>query len=150
MTQPNTPPPLNIQEFERLPFSVQAVEVTAENMKQVAKWCGGEIKSAGRRGIQKFIWIEVKRALNDRQKSAYIGDWVLRAGSGYKVYTPKAFSESFRNKTEHMVETVGNMLDREKAEDKLEDDQFDSKTPDELPTGGHNTSFLSAGSQSNL
>lgn len=141
MTQPT---PLNIQEFERLPFTVEAVEVTAANMSQVAKWCGGEIKSEGKRGTKKFILIDVKRALNDRQKQAYVGDWVLRAGSGYKVYTPKAFQTSFRQKVEHMMETANNMVAREKAEDKAEDDQFNSETPDELPTGGHNTSFLSA------
>lgn len=137
-------PPLDIQEFERLPFTIKAVEVTAENIKQVARWCGGEIKSEGRRGNKKFILVDVKRALNDRQKQAYVGDWVLRAGSGYKVYTPKAFHESFRKKVEHMVEVTSNMIKREEAEDKEEDDQFNSETPDSLPTGGHNTSFVSA------
>ena len=142
MTQPA---PLNIEHFERLPFIIQAIQVTPDNIYQVAKWCRGRVKSEGKRGIKKYIKVEVKRALNDRQTMAYIGDWVLKAGSGYKVYTPKAFETSFRKVTEHMVATVKNMVDREKAEDDAEDEQFDSTTEDSLPTGGHNTSFLSAG-----
>ena len=144
MTEPKTPRPLDIREFERLPFSVQAVEVTRENIKQVARWCGGQVKSEGRRGNKKYIEVDVKRALNDRQKQAYVGDWVLRAGSGYKIYTPRVFAASFREKVEHMVEVVDNQIKREEAENKAEEDQFNSKTPDELPTGGMNTSFLSA------
>lgn len=138
------PTPLKIEEFERLPFTIEAVQVTPQNIRQVAKWCRGTVESAGRRGIQKYIQVEVKRALNDRQTRAYVGDWVLKAGTGFKVYTPKAFEESFRKKMEHMVETVRNMVDREKEEDKAEADQLDSTTPDSLPTGGTNTSFISA------
>lgn len=140
MTQPTR---LKIEEFERLPFTIQAVQVTPENIRQVAKWCRGQVKTAGRRGIQKYIQVEVKRALNERQTKAYVGDWVLKAGTGFKVYTPKAFEESFRKKMEHMVATVKTMVEREKAEDQAEQDQFNSKTEDQLPTGGMNTSFIS-------
>jgi hypothetical protein len=140
MTQPT---PLKLEEYERLPFSVQAIQVTPDNIGQVARWCKGKVKSTGKRGLQKYIKVEVKRALNERQTMAYVGDWVLKAGSGFKIYTPKAFEESFRKRTEHMMETVKNMVEREKAEDALEDDQFDSTTPDSLPTGGINTSFIS-------
>jgi hypothetical protein len=142
MTQPNG---LKLENYERLPFTIQAVEVTAENMKAVAKWCGGQIRTSGKRGIQKYIKVEVKRALNDRQTMAYIGDFVLKAGSGFKVYTPKAFSESFRKKIEGMVEVAEKMVAREKEEDAAEEEQYDSTTEDTLPTGGKNTSFISAG-----
>lgn len=139
------PTQLKLEKYERLPFTIEAVEVTAENMRAVAKWCGGQIRTSGKRGIQKYIKVDVKRALNDRQTQAYIGDFVLKAGSGFKIYTPRAFSESFRKKVEGMMEVADRMVTREKAEEKAEDDDFDSTTPDDLPTGGHNTSFLSAG-----
>lgn len=142
MTQPTQ---LKLEKYERLPFTVEAVEVTAENMKTVAKWCGGQIRTSGKRGIQKYIKIDVKRALNDRQTMAYIGDYVLRAGSGFKIYTPRAFSESFRKQVEEMVEVAERMVAREEAENQAEDDHFDSRTQDALPTGGVHTSFLSAG-----
>lgn len=141
MTQPAK---LKLEEYERLPFTIQAVEVTAENIRAVAKWCGGEVRTSGKRGIQKYIKVDVKRALNDRQTMAYIGDFVLRAGSGFKVYTPRAFSESFRKKVEGMVEVTQRMIARERAEDAEEESHFDGTTPDVLPTGGLNTSFVSA------
>jgi hypothetical protein len=140
MTQPTR---LKIEQYERLPFTIQAVQVTPENIYQVAKWCRGKVKTAGRRGIQKYIQVEVKRALNERQTKAYVDDWVLKAGTGFKVYTPKAFEESFRKKMEHMMQTAKNMVDREKAEDEAEADQLNSETEDSLPTGGLNTSFIS-------
>ena len=142
MTQPT---PLKIEHFERLPFTIQAIQVTPANLSQVARWCKGRVKTEPGRARKKYIKVEVKRALNDRQTMAYVDDWVLKAGSGFKVYTPKAFEESFRKVTEHMVQTAKNMVAREKAEDALEADQIDSTTEDELPQGGTNTSFLSAG-----
>lgn len=141
MTQPT---PLDIETFVRKTFVIQAIQVTPQNIYRVAKWCRGKVKTEGGRSQKKFIKVEVKRALNDRQTMAYVGDWVLKAGSGYKVYTQKAFSESFQKTTEHMVKTAKNMVKRELEEDAAEDDQFDSTTQDSLPTGGR-TSFISAG-----
>lgn len=141
MTQPTTFKP---EKYERLPFTIEAIEVTPENIKAVAKWCGGQIRTTGRRGIQKYIKVDVLRALNDRQTMAYIGDYVLKAGSGFKVYTPRAFKESFRKQVEHMMEVTERMVEREKAEDAAEDEQHDTTTEDSLPMGGTHTSFVTA------
>ena len=130
--------PVHIQPeiFERLPFTVEAIRLTPENMTAVAKWCGGQIRTSGKRGIQKYIKVDVKRALTDRQTMAYVGDWVLRAGSGFKVYTPKAFDASFKKQVKDMVEVVGNMLEREKNEIQAENDGDAGKAPDPRPYGG--------------
>lgn len=129
--------PFHIQPevFERLPFTVEAIRVTPENLTAVADWCGGQVRTSGKRGIQKYIKVDVKRALNDRQTMAYIGDWVLRAGSGFKVYTPKAFNESFRRQVEDMVDVVSNMVDREKEEIRKEADVEAGRAPEEVPFG---------------
>lgn len=133
MTQPT---PLDIQKFERLPFTVEAVEVTAENINQVARWCRGKVLTEPGRARKKYILVEVKRALNDRQTQAYVGDYVLKAGSGFKIYTPKAFETSFRKKTEHMMKTVRNMVGREQAEDKVEAELDVPIEPGQLSEGG--------------
>lgn len=44
---------------------------------------------------QLYIRVHVHRALNERQTKAFIGDWVLYAGTGFKVYSAKAFNNSF-------------------------------------------------------
>lgn len=83
--------------YVRKPFEVEAVEVTQDNLEEVAKWCQGTIIEP-ENGSQAFIKVRVARALNERQTKAYPGDWVLYAGTGFKVYTEKAFRRTFEMK----------------------------------------------------
>lgn len=87
---------MKTHKFARKPFYVDAVRVSEANMEEVAEWCGGTIVEA-LEGAEdaSFISVKVYRPINDRQTQAYPGDWVLFAGTGYKVYTPKAFDKSF-------------------------------------------------------
>jgi hypothetical protein len=83
---------METSKYARKPFTVDAVQVTDENIMEVAQWCSGEVvvDDSG-----KHIKVRVARVLNERQTKAYVGDWVLYAGTGYKVYTAKAFTKSF-------------------------------------------------------
>jgi hypothetical protein len=87
--------------FVRKPFEVEAVKVTESNLEEVSSWCQGEVQTDG---VRSFIKVRVARALNDRQTKAYPGDWVLYAGTGFKVYTEKAFRKTFEEGT--VQETV--------------------------------------------
>lgn len=140
---------LDIRTFRRKPLFVEAVTVTAENMEEVAAWCGGRIRvddSDEPTKGQNYIKVKVKRPLNDRQTRAYIDDKVLKAGASFKVYTPKAFEVSFEEEIKHMVEVVGRMQDREEAEDKADAERETGLIEDpQEPFGGRNTSFISAG-----
>ena len=84
--------------YVRKPFHIQAVRVTAENMADVASWCQGEIRTAdtGTDAVgAPYIKVRVHRPANDRQTTAFVGDWVLYAGTGFKVYINKAFTKAF-------------------------------------------------------
>ncbi len=85
--------------FVRKPFQVEGVQVTAENMANVAEWCEGRIRNLHNgdngEGHTVYIKVRVHRPLTDRQTMAFVGDWVLSAGKGFKVYTTKAFENSF-------------------------------------------------------
>jgi glutamine amidotransferase PdxT len=126
MSQPTVFKP---EEYIRRPFIVQAVEVSEENMAQVAAWCGGEVRTSDESkdgeepNLQKYIKVNVKRPLNERQTKAYFGDWVLSAGSGFKVYTPKAFTTSFEKRVQEMLDTVERMEQRVAREDREEAEQ---------------------------
>lgn len=127
---------LTPQKYTRKPFEVEAVEVTPQNINDVAEWCGGRVlqsdlsKDGGRSGSQEYIKVAVKRPLSDRQTRAYYGDWVLFARSGagdagpagFKVYTPKAFTGSFERKVDHMLDTVERMNRRAEADERAEND----------------------------
>lgn len=90
---------LKTHKFARKPFYVDAVRVSENNIEEVAEWCKGKVET--NEDGQKFIRVEVNRPLNERQTQAFIGDWVLFAGTGFKVYMPKAFDRSFE-KVKHL------------------------------------------------
>lgn len=92
--------------YSRKPFHVSAVQITAENMEEVAAWCAGEIRT-GKKVVRdddnkvidrievSFVKVDVHRPLNERQTKGYVGDWVLLSESGFKVYTERAFEKAF-------------------------------------------------------
>lgn len=92
--------PLEIRQFARRSFEVDAVLVTEDNIALVAEWCGGEVRSCAAlpdsgKDVDHYIKVRVYHPLNERQTKAFVGDWVLYAGKGYKVYTQKSFEASF-------------------------------------------------------
>lgn len=89
--------------FTRKPFEVEAVQVTDQNIDEVASWCQGEVITLD--GV-KHIKVRVLRVINERQTQAFVGDWVLYAGTGYKVYPDKAFKKSFSPANEERAVTV--------------------------------------------
>jgi hypothetical protein len=84
---------LETRAFQRKPFIVQAVQVTLENMPEVVKWCGGNLRQDDLH--RPYIKVEVHRAANAKQTMAYDGDWVLISATGARVYTDYAFNKSF-------------------------------------------------------
>lgn len=106
---------LKTHKFARKPFYVDAVRVSEANIEEVAKWCEGSIEtnSEGR-----FISVQVHRPMNERQTQAFVGDWVLYAGTGFKVYTPKAFDKSFekvKTLTKEQADAAGIKVPHEKS-----------------------------------
>lgn len=82
--------------YMRKPFPVDGVQVTAENMSEIAAWCQGKIENTSEDGSgANYIKVPVHKPANPRQERAYIGDFVLFAGKGFKVYLEQAFYASF-------------------------------------------------------
>lgn len=85
---------MEIQKFQRKPFSVDGVCVTEENIDEVAKWCLGDVQENPKTGT-KHIKVDAHRPLTERQTMAFVGDWILFHNRGFKVYTEAAFSRNF-------------------------------------------------------
>lgn len=116
---------MKTHKFVRKPLYVDAVRISETNMEEVAQWCSGTIETDDKG--QRFVKVEVYRALNDRQTQGFVGDWVLFAGSGYKVYTPKAFDRSFdkvKYLTKEQADTAGIKPPHEPRP------AYEAKTPD--------------------
>lgn len=90
---------IDTKKFVRRTFYVDAVQVTLDNLEDVAKWCSGEVRVAKKPEStldEKYVKVWVYRPLNERQTMAFVEDWVLYAGTGFKVYSPKAFEKNFK------------------------------------------------------
>jgi hypothetical protein len=89
---------LDIGKYERTPFYVDAVQITLDNMEDVAKWCGGEIKRQvrNRDTVVQYIEVDVTNPVSARQGKAFVGNWALKTNSGFKVYTERAFESCFK------------------------------------------------------
>jgi hypothetical protein len=85
---------LTIQRYVHTPLYVNAVQVTPDNMQQVANWCGGQILNQPADN-RPYILVEVVRPLKSRQGQAFAGDWVLETAVGWKVYFDKAFKRDY-------------------------------------------------------
>lgn len=108
---------LQIKNFERKSFPVKAVQVTAENMEEVAEWCGGEIHtkdSADKSKSELFVKVPVHRPLNEKQTQAFVTDWVLQSPAGLKVYINRAFVKSF---AEENLPPAGNVFENSPPEE---------------------------------
>lgn len=84
---------MEIQKFQRKPFPADGVRVTRQNMAEVAEWCKGEVKQSGKK--TKYIFVDAHRPMTERQTQAFVGDWILYADRGFKVYTQNAFARNF-------------------------------------------------------
>ena len=85
-------------------FYVDAIQVTDQNMDTVAGWCGGKIGTITTKDSStRCIKVDVPRAQNDRQRMAFIGDWILSNGAGFKVYQNRALFKDFHRVVEEPV-----------------------------------------------
>lgn len=98
------------QKYVRKPFLADAIQVTAENMEELAQWCGGSIQTEKRghgKPDARYIKVDVKSPLNDRQTKAYGDDWLVFSKGGFKVYTNRAFHACFEDYVPPVPQTVG-------------------------------------------
>lgn len=87
MTDTNT---LDFSEYVRKPFTVEAVEVTEENIGEVAKYVG-ELKSKD----DGTPFIQVDRRLVPNIFRVFPGFYMTRMGDTVRCYSRKVFLEQF-------------------------------------------------------
>lgn len=87
------------RQFVRTPLYSEAIQVTAENMKEVAEWCQGEIRTVvipdkGDEG-KRYVKVHVFHPLNERYTQAFIDDWVSLENGKFKAFMDRAFRAKF-------------------------------------------------------
>lgn len=102
--------PIETARFIRKTFNVEAIQVTDENMAEVADWCGGEVTSLNGEGMRFYIVVPTLKAKTFRPNMAFAGGWVLKTGLGFTVYTRKGFTTSFEPRDENKFEAVRKLV----------------------------------------
>lgn len=80
---------MEFQQFIRRPFTVEAIEITAENIEEVAALVG----KLQMKGDTPFIVLD--RRIVPSVNKAYVGWWMTRLGDNYRCYSPKVFTAQF-------------------------------------------------------
>ena len=95
--------------YRRKTFRVQAIQVTKENLADIAEWCGGKvsIETSGPGGGlgEAYIMVEIGQVNGRVQVGfAHAGDWVTRlnVSDNYRVYKDKSFKEAFEEIADEM------------------------------------------------
>lgn len=93
---------MDIKEYTRKTFSVNAVEVTLENYEKVAEWCGGTVEMVTTRliGVQtKLPVVKITEQGNKgKEFVATLGCYVVELKGSFRVYKPTQFNDSFEEK----------------------------------------------------
>jgi hypothetical protein len=106
--------------YMRKPFYVEAVQVSEENLEQLAEKYNLDIRTTAKTGAR-YLKVKVLRPLNDRQTKAFVGDWILNSDNGFKVYTDNAFGKNFiKVSTSQMLD----MLETEVAQTEARIDEL--------------------------
>lgn len=86
---------MEFNDYVRKPFGVSAVEITADNIEEVAKHVGDlRTKDDG------TPYILVDRRLVPNVTRVYIGFWMTKMGENVRCYSRKIFREQFMPRDE--------------------------------------------------
>jgi hypothetical protein len=96
---------MQIQHYQRKPLIVEAVQVTNDNIYDVAKWCDGDVRTQHGAGKKKFIQVSVVNPKEPKVMRAMVGMWVLKSDQGFKIFSEPAFRKSWER-----VGTVGQAM----------------------------------------
>lgn len=93
---------LELNEYDRRPFTVIAVEVTLSNIEQVAEWCNGTLdtESTKLQGMNTTIDLPVIRLKGqgrdkERTFTVMVGCYVVNHKGNFRMYKPTQFREMF-------------------------------------------------------
>lgn len=115
---------MQLTEFIRKSFTVEAVEVTFENYEQVAEWCKGTVdlqstKMMGTETKLPVIKLAGTGELRGKEVTATLGCYVVKFKESFRVYKSTSFFTAFEKKVtlEDLEKNVTPQTMREWAED---------------------------------
>lgn len=98
------------QQFVSQPYVVNAVQVTEDNLEELAAWCKGDVRTTGAGKTFRFTegtkYIKLPGRVSAlRHSMAFAGDWLVVRDDGlFKLYTANNFPRHFVPKQEKTLE----------------------------------------------
>lgn len=92
-TNPKEQVVMEFTQYIRQPFTVEAVQITAENLEEVAKLVG-EVRTDVR-NKKETTYIALDRRIVPNVSRAYLGWYLTRLEDNYRCYSAKVFREQF-------------------------------------------------------
>jgi hypothetical protein len=125
---------MQTETYRRKIIAVEAIQVTEETLYEIAKWCGGDVRT-DYETKEKFIKISVLHPLKPEHSKAYAGNWILKSAAGYKIFNDKAFLSSWEKvdpepKSDTPEDRLREQLNKSFSKDGAEALTFTAPTPD--------------------
>lgn len=103
---------LNVEKFIRKVRPVEAVQVTMDNLQEVADWCGGLVvppgSIVGQNNTEPYVFVNVRNPRNDADKQAFPTMWVIREDfRNNRIVTNKQFKNSYGPVEKRQPATTG-------------------------------------------
>jgi len=81
------PTPTDVGRYTKRPVTIEAAQVTPQNMLRLAKWCGGQARTTGRIIITTL----------EGEMEAQRGDWIIKGVQGeFYPCKPDIFDATYR------------------------------------------------------
>lgn len=89
--------PQRFTHHSRAEFKVKAMQISAENIAEVARWCGGEIYCTTQSLTKPHLYIDFKLgpAYANLRGRAFETDWIFKEGIVFRFYTADMFDNAF-------------------------------------------------------
>jgi len=99
---------MEFTQFIRKPFPVEVIEITLDNIQEVAELISGEVITKGDK-----TFVQLNRRVIPNVNRAFIG-WFLTCLDGkFRCYSAKVFNEQFASQESEIGYYFGKMLENE-------------------------------------
>jgi hypothetical protein len=84
---------LEYQTYERIPFTIQAVEITRDNFDEIAALIGVGVEPSPYDDGERCILVDSKKI--QKMPRAFLGNYLTKSGSHFRLFTRRVFSQQY-------------------------------------------------------
>lgn len=125
---------MDIKQYDRKPFTVDAVQVTPQNVAEVAEWVGGEVVTVPTRMVGTTVDMPAVKVPGKGEKgkdeTAQVGSYIVGRKGSFRVYKIQAFEATFEPHVE--PENVDGKWDEDDGSTDFVDREIENLTEEQV------------------